>query len=239
MLRDFLRRLFTNKDQRHSKNVPENIVDRSNLTGADFEFLITPSDIEIKSEDFDRIMTPESFGWLKADKNNWNYYQVGSDEFSYSWEIPGIQMTFNNEIKYVKAKQIADEVVAKLSKYTSQKVELVFIPKDRVISFQQINNSIATFKIKYAFQITGRPFFVLGEILSGTIKIGMTADLKSTGVNKELVIEAIEFALHREEEKVWEDVGLGFSDLNDMEKEILKTQAPFDDPIVIKGKNIS
>jgi hypothetical protein len=38
------------------------------------------------------------------------YYQVDKDEFSYSWEMPGIQMTFNPEITYLKAKQIADEV---------------------------------------------------------------------------------------------------------------------------------
>jgi hypothetical protein len=44
MLRDFLRKLFTNKNQRHGENAPENIVDRNNLTGADFEFLITPND---------------------------------------------------------------------------------------------------------------------------------------------------------------------------------------------------
>ena len=69
--------------------------------------------------------------------------------------------------------------------------------------------------------------------------MGMTADLKNTGVYKELVIEAIEFALHRAEEKVWEDVGLGFSDLTDVEKELLKTGAPFTEPISIKDKNIS
>jgi len=94
--------------------------DLYNLTGKDFEFLITPSDIEIKTEDFDRIMTPDSIEWNKVIKDDWAYYQVGPDEFSYSWEPPGIQMTFNDEINFEKAKLIADEVVAKLSKYTGQ-----------------------------------------------------------------------------------------------------------------------
>jgi hypothetical protein len=102
-----------------------------------------------------------------------------------------------------------------------------------------MNTSIATFKIKYAFQITGRQFFLLGEIVSGTIEIGMLADLKNTGIDKELKIEAIEFALHREDGKVWEDTGLGFSGLTDTDKEFLKTKAPFEELIVVKSKSFS
>jgi hypothetical protein len=49
-----------------------------NLSGKDFEFLITPSDIEIKTEDFDRIMTPDSLAWNKVIKDDWPYYQVPS-----------------------------------------------------------------------------------------------------------------------------------------------------------------
>lgn len=137
MLRNFLKQLFTSKSQKLTANTsPENVVgDKTDLIGADFEFLISPSGIDIKVDDFDSIMTPGSFSWSKTTRNNWNYYQVGSDEFSYSWEIPGIQMTFNNEIKYAKAKQIADEVVSKISNYTGQTIELIFISKDRVISF--------------------------------------------------------------------------------------------------------
>lgn len=111
------------------------MVDTSKLTGSDFEFLITPSDIEISKEDFDYIMTPDSLQWAKTIKDGWLYYQVGTDEFSYSWEEPGIQMTFNKEISYDKAKLIADEVVTKLSKYTSKEIEITFIPKDKVITF--------------------------------------------------------------------------------------------------------
>ena len=102
-----------------------------------------------------------------------------------------------------------------------------------------MTNSNATFKIKSAFQVTGRQFFILGEILSGTIKIGMIANISSTGIDKEFTIEAIEFALHRDGDKVWEDVGLGFSGLTDTEKELLKTQAPFTTPILINEKNTS
>jgi hypothetical protein len=96
-------------------------------------------------------------------------------------------------------------------------------------------NSEATFILKSAFQLTGRQFFILGEILSGVIKKGMMIDLSSIGIEKEIMIEAIEFALFRKDNKVWEDVSLGVSGLTEEEKEILKTQSPFVLPITISG----
>ena len=91
-------------------------------TGKDFEFLITPGDIEIKTEDFDNLMTPDSMPWTKVLKNERTYYQVGVDEFSYSRETPGIQMSFNAEMTFEKARQIAEEVANKLIKYTGQDI---------------------------------------------------------------------------------------------------------------------
>lgn len=111
-------------------------MDKSQLTGKDFEFLITPNDFEINANDFDNIMTPSSIPWKKIIRNNWAYYQVGNDEFSYSWEPPGIQMTFNGEMPYDKAKAIGDEVVAKLSKYINQEISLIFISHDHIIKFE-------------------------------------------------------------------------------------------------------
>ncbi len=71
------------------KNKPK-IIDKKDWTGKNFEFLIT-GDITIPNSDFDRIMTPNSFNWEKIKKNNWIYYKVGKDEYSFSFEIPGIQ----------------------------------------------------------------------------------------------------------------------------------------------------
>lgn len=88
-------------------------------------------------------------------------------------------------------------------------------------------NPEATFKVKAACQVTGRQFFLLGDSLSGIIKIGMTANLPSIEGNKKFSVEAIEFALHRDGGKVWEDVGLGFSGLTEAEKNLLKAQSPF------------
>ena len=107
----------------------------SEMTGKDFEVLITPSDLEIKAEDFDHIMTPESMGWTKTVRDNCSNYHVDKDEFSYSWEMPGIQMTFNSEMAYHKAKQIVDEIVKKLSDYSGKKVEANFYSTGGIIQF--------------------------------------------------------------------------------------------------------
>ena len=69
-------------------------MEASKLTGKDFEFLIMPGDIETKAENFDDLMTPDSIKWTKSIRNDRAYYQVGADEFYYSWEPPGIQMVF-------------------------------------------------------------------------------------------------------------------------------------------------
>ena len=103
--------------------------------GKDFEFLIT-GNIEIPLDEYDKIMTPTSYEWKKEIKNDWTYYQVGEDEYSYSWEIPGIQITFNELIPYEKARMIAVEIVANI-KATGQAAELVILDKTIVYRFDQ------------------------------------------------------------------------------------------------------
>ncbi len=117
-----------------SETKPESeIVDRTNWTGENFEFLIT-GDIEIPNDKYDQIMTPNSFEWEKVIKDEWRFYKVGKDEFSYSWEIPGIQFTFNKEVKYEKAKNIADEIIENLHSI-GQKAELLTLEKNKVYKF--------------------------------------------------------------------------------------------------------
>jgi len=135
---------------------------------------------------------------------------------------------------YPKAKAIADEVVGKLAAYTGQPIELVLISGDVPLRFDNlIPSRIASFQIKAALQLTDRSFFLLGDVLSGRIKKGMMVNLCPTGVDKRLVLEAIEFALHREETKVWEDVGLGISGLTEEEMELLRAGSPFCQPILL------
>lgn len=92
----------------------------------------------------------------------------------------------------------------------------------------------ATFQIKAAFQITGRQFYIVGDLLSGTIHKGMKVDLTAVGIPKKFTIEAIDFALHRTSERVWEEPGLGLSGLTEPEKQLLKTGSPFTTPISLE-----
>jgi hypothetical protein len=103
----------------------------THMTGKDFEFLITPGDLEIKQEDFDTLMTPDSLPWTKATLNDKTYYKVGKDEFSYSRETAGIQMTFNDAITFEKARKIVEEVTDKLTKHTGKEIEVIFVSIDK------------------------------------------------------------------------------------------------------------
>lgn len=103
----------------------------THMTGKDFEFLITPGDLEIKQEDFDTLMTPDSLPWTKATQNDKTYYKVGKDEFSYSRETSGIQMTFNAAITFEKARKIVEEVTDKLTKHTGKEIEVIFVSIDK------------------------------------------------------------------------------------------------------------
>ena len=109
-------------------------IDRKNWTGENFEFLITGVD-EIPNEEYDKIMTPNSFECKKVIRNEWPFYVVGKDEFSFSWEIPGIQFTFNKEVKYEKAKKIADEIIENINSI-GQKAELIILEKNKIYRFE-------------------------------------------------------------------------------------------------------
>jgi hypothetical protein len=93
--------------------------------------------------------------------------------------------------------------------------------------------TVAQFKLQSAFQLTGRPFFLLGQITKGEIMQGQFIDLTMLGLNKRPKIEAFEFALKRQEGKVWEDIGLGTNNLTEQDKEFLKRLGSFGTPFDI------
>ena len=68
-----------------------------------------------------------------------NCYKVGQDEFSYSVEEPGIQMTFNKEINFDKAKKIGDEVISNIIA-TGQQAELLILDKKEFITLTERKN---------------------------------------------------------------------------------------------------
>ena len=107
--------------------------DNSKLFGKDFEFLIR-GEINLSNENYERVMTPNSIPYKKILKDDCPFYKVGEDEFSYSWEMPGIQMTFNPEITYMKARMIAEEVMQNLEA-EGQDAELVELKSDVLYRF--------------------------------------------------------------------------------------------------------
>lgn len=99
------------------------------------------------------------------------------------------------------------------------------------------NYVVATFQIASAFQVTGRAFFLLGDVLTGVIRTGMKADLTTLGLAIKPTIAAIEFARHNDDGLVWEDTGLGLVDISEEDKAFLKAKSPFLTPILIEAPN--
>lgn len=96
--------------------------------------------------------------------------------------------------------------------------------------------TVAQFKLENSFQITDRYFFLLGQITKGEIKQGQFMDLTMLGLNKKPKIEAIEFALKRQDGKIWEDIGLGTNELTEEDKKYLKNMSSFTTPFDIISK---
>lgn len=93
--------------------------------------------------------------------------------------------------------------------------------------------TVAQFKLTGSFELTGRYFFVLGQIKKGRIAKGNFIDLTVLGLNKKPKIEAIEFALQRKDGKVWEDIGLGTNELTEEDKQYIKDKGSFATPFDI------
>lgn len=80
---------------------------------------------------------------------------------------------------------------------------------------------VAQFVLDEAFQITGRPFFLMGQILEGRVDTNNYLDLRRIGINKKLIINAVEIATKRRNGTIESYIALGLSDLTDTEKEFI------------------
>lgn len=98
----------------------------------EFEFLIR-GEIEFP-DNWKEILTPNSLKVEEIIEDEWFDFKVGDDMFSYSFEEPGIQMTFNKEMEFNKAKKIADEVIENI-KQTGQNAELLILDNSKTYSF--------------------------------------------------------------------------------------------------------
>ncbi len=165
-------------------------------------------------------------GWISTDQEVLDLLKDGYDQFRIKtaerivYENPG-KIYFN---KCPDCSKLARTPQAKQCRYCGYSWH------------QQI---VASFQIASAFQMTGRHFFVLGDILTGNIKVGMNADFTTLGLAIKPVIRAIEFSRRNDDGLVWEDVGLGFSDLTDDDKEFLISKCPFLTTIFIEDHNAS
>lgn len=92
---------------------------------------------------------------------------------------------------------------------------------------------VAQFKLNRAFQVTNRPFFLLGQVTKGEIEKGHFMDLTFLGLNKRPMIEAIEYGLRREDGSSWEEVGLGTNELTEEDKAYLIKAGSFITPFDI------
>jgi hypothetical protein len=93
--------------------------------------------------------------------------------------------------------------------------------------------TVAQFKLNSAYQLTGRQFFLLGQLVKGDIKQGHFMDLTVLGLNKKPKIETIEFASKRRDGKIHEDIALGTTELTDDEKKFIKNKGSFATPFDI------
>ncbi|MGR3857793.1 hypothetical protein [Chryseobacterium indologenes] len=136
-------------------------------------------------------------------------------------------------------------VVTRIMKETPEKVFFNNCPKChklartprakqyRYCGYNWHHLTVAQFQLNNTFQVTGRNFFLLGQIAEGKIKEGQRIDLRILGLNKKPKIQSIEFALTRQDGKAWEDIALGIAELTAEDKEYLIGITPARDPLDI------
>ncbi|WP_370089771.1 hypothetical protein [Ekhidna sp.] len=95
------------------------------------------------------------------------------------------------------------------------------------------NITTAKFQLNSSFQLTDRPFFLTGQITEGQVNKGDFIDLTMIGLNCKPRITAIEYvSLKTEDNTRKEDIALGTDELDEQEKEYLKSYGshgtPFD-----------
>lgn len=88
--------------------------------------------------------------------------------------------------------------------------------------YQWHHTLAARFLLDDAFQITGRPFFIVGKLTEGKIERGNFLDLRRIGINHKPIIETVEIVTKRQEGVFGGYIGLGVSDVTDAMKEFIK-----------------
>ena len=92
---------------------------------------------------------------------------------------------------------------------------------------------VGQFKINRSFQLSNKPFFLLGQITNGEVNIGNFIDLTMLGLNARPKIEGIEFALINEDENMREDIGLAINELSEEDMLYVKNIGAWGTPLDI------
>ena len=159
-------------------------------------------------------------GWLTSDQSVLDLLKEGYDKFEL------------NIAKRIIA-QSPDKVFFNTCKKCNKLARTPFARQCRNCGHSWHDLTVAQFKFNTAFQVTNRPFFLLGQITKGEIRIGQFMDLTMLGLNKRPKVEVIEFALKRENDKIMEDIGIGTNDLTEEDKDYLKNIGSFGTPFDI------
>lgn len=153
-------------------------------------------------------------GWLTSDQSVLDLLNDGYDTF---------ELNVANRIMV----QSPDKVFFNNCPKCNKLARTPYARQCRHCGHQWHHLTAAQFKLNGSFQLTGRLFFLLGQVIKGEIKRGQIMDLTILGLNKKPKIEAIEFALMRQDGKISEDIGLGTSELTEEEKEFIKVKGSF------------
>ncbi|KAB1232315.1 hypothetical protein [Chryseobacterium viscerum] len=149
-------------------------------------------------------------GWIQSDAETANLLKNGYEDFEQN-----------------TARRIMNETPAKVFFNNCPKCDKLartpYARQCRYCGYNWHHLVVAQFKLNNTFQITGRQFFLIGEIVKGEIKQGQRIDLRILGLNKKPKIESIELALKRQDGKASEDIALGTNELTEEDKQYLKS----------------
>jgi len=109
----------------------------SNLTEKDIGFFVlTLADSGISDELLENLTTAKQDQAVHIFISDWLIYEP-SGEDGICWQIPGIKLYFKNEPDFDKAKSIADEILAELNDKTQLGLQLVYVDKLRLTSYNR------------------------------------------------------------------------------------------------------
>lgn len=154
-------------------------------------------------------------GWINSESRIINFLKDGYEEFEL------------NVVKRIMA-ETPEKVFFNNCPRCSKLARTPKAKQCRYCGYSWRESIVAQFKLNHVFQITGRQFFLIGQIVKGEVKEGQLMDLTVLGLNKKPKIKSIEFALKKQDGKAWEDIGLGTDELTEEDKQHLKNRNSFE-----------